>query len=104
MNTPARMFVIVALSFAAFAPELTAQCAMCGEAVEDSARSDGGDSQGSLAAGLYWSILFMLGVVLSIGAGLAVFIARVARAESLSGVAAVAQGSAAAGDPPPARP
>ena len=59
-----------------------AQCAMCGEAVESASEADGG----SLARGFYWSILFMLFVVLSLGAGLVSFITRAVRAHDVANV------------------
>ncbi len=57
---------------------LAGQCSMCAEAVDNASHADGG----SLAAGFYWSILFLLTVLFGLTGGLVGFIVFVARRES----------------------
>jgi hypothetical protein len=57
--------------------ESAAQCALCAEALEASAGPESG-----LAAGFYWSILFLLGTLGLLASGLVAFIVYTVRRQN----------------------
>ena len=71
-----RMPLILGLCVVLLVPALALACPNCKVSVEDTQNQAGGGTGGSMVAGYYYSILFMLGMLFSLVTAMIFFIRR----------------------------